>query len=103
MNSKFVFLALFIVTFIAYAEMPLFSDGVRIQDSDGGDLFIEDPGYASPCYVDWDGDGKKDLIVGQFLKAHIRLYLNTGTNAKPQFSEFEYMKSDGEVINLNSG
>ena len=39
---------------------------------------VENPGYAAPCWADIDGDGKKDLLVGQFAGGMIRVYKNLG-------------------------
>src|SRR5688572_16114469 len=60
----------------------------------------EGMGWAAPAYWDWDGDGKKDLLIGEFASGYehghsvgsfIRVYKNTGTAEQPQFSdEFEY-------------
>lgn len=40
------------------------------------------PSRPSPYVVDWDGDGKRDLLVGS-ERAEVCFYRNTGTNAKP--------------------
>ena len=46
--------------------------------ADGKHVRTESPGYASPCWADADGDGRKDLIVGQFRKGKMRVYRNLG-------------------------
>jgi hypothetical protein len=48
---------------------------------------------ASPCVVDWNGDGKKDLVAGR-SNGVIYVYLNEGTDAQPVF---------GKPIELNNG
>jgi hypothetical protein len=37
----------------------------------------------TPAVADFDADGKKDLLVGQFSYGYINFYKNTGTNAAP--------------------
>jgi hypothetical protein len=44
--------------------------------------------------VDWDNDGRKDLITGE-RSGRIKIYLNTGTDAKPAFSGFSYLQLSG--------
>lgn len=43
--------------------------------------------YIAPFYVDWDGDGKKDLIMGEgsFSANNIFFLKNTGSTAQPNF------------------
>jgi hypothetical protein len=60
-------------------------------------------GHVDPCVVDWDGDGMKDLLVGQFSGGKIRFYKNTGTNCYPVFTTYTYLKADGVDITLPSG
>jgi hypothetical protein len=62
-------------------------------------------GFSYPVVYDWNQDGKKDLIVGMYsAKAKIKIYLNKGTNAKPQFSgEYFYGKGmDGKPLFIES-
>ncbi|HUW20968.1 MAG TPA: VCBS repeat-containing protein [Sedimentisphaerales bacterium] len=61
----------------------------------------EDPiqayGYSVPSYVDWDNDGRKDLIVGEGgagFAGKVRVYLNSGTASNPQFSDFFYARAN---------
>jgi hypothetical protein len=53
-------------------------------------------GHATPYVVDWDGDGKKDLLVGQFGDGKLRIYLNRGTDARPKFEGFTYLQAGGK-------
>jgi hypothetical protein len=50
---------------------------VRLQ-ADGAAIRVEEPGYAAPCWADVNGDGKKDLLVGQFNGGKIRVFENLG-------------------------
>ncbi len=71
------------------AKMPKFS----VSDDLKSYLVDTDPkgrlwcNYLAPCYYDWDGDGKLDLIMGEgsFSANSIFLLLNSGTNQKPLF------------------
>ena len=40
-------------------------------------LRVPTPGFASPCWGDVDGDGKPDLLVGDFA-SEIRAYRHVG-------------------------
>ena len=56
-------------------------------------------GYAIPCVTDWNGDGKKDLLVGYQTSGKIALYLNLGTDAQPCFTNYTNLKTgDGSDI-----
>ena len=45
--------------------------------ADGVPVRAQSPGYAAPCWADVDGDGKKDLLVGEF-SGGIQVYKNLG-------------------------
>jgi len=42
--------------------------------------------YSKPDVVDWNNDGKKDVVVGDGGYGTVHLLLNTGTDASPVFS-----------------
>ncbi|MBN1433541.1 hypothetical protein JW921_02205 [Candidatus Fermentibacterales bacterium] len=68
-----------------------------------GGTIIDVGYYAAPCVVDWDLDGLKDLILGQFSSGNIRFYKNEGSNEAPVFNSFSYLYSDGSIITVPSG
>ncbi len=59
--------------------------------------------YGAPCVYDWNGDGRKDMIIGQFTGGYIRFYPNVGTDAAPLFNGFSYQRASGAQITLPSG
>jgi hypothetical protein len=57
-------------------------------------------GHAAPLVVDFDGDGKNDLLVGQFGDGLLWFYKNVGTNAQPQYAagvKFKAGDKEGRV------
>ena len=52
------------------------SEGIKLK-ADGKVIDIK-VGHLVPCVLDWNADGNKDLVVGQFSGGKIRLYLFTG-------------------------
>ncbi len=80
------------------ADIPNFGPSSKIE-ANGSTIEVE-VGLASPCVTDWNGDGKKDLILGQFGGGKIRYYENIGENSAPVFGVFEYLKADGQEISL---
>jgi len=64
------------------------------------DLGIDVGYWSAPTTADWDNDGRKDLIVGQYSAGKIRLYMNQGTDTSPAFSDSNYgfIKSHGSDI-----
>ena len=81
-------------------EFPM-AEGVRIE-ADGRPIDVE-VGHLVPCAIDWDSDGRKDLVVGQFSEGRIRLYLNRGTDVAPEFGSFDYLDAGGNEIHLPAG
>ena len=57
-----------------------------------------------PRVVQWDGDGKKDFLVGHSVGT-IMVYLNIGTDASPVFDDGRYLQVGpaGGKVNINVG
>jgi len=73
-------------------------DPVRIEA--GGKPIDTDVGHAAPFVGDFDGDGVRDLLVGQFGEGILWIFRNEGTNAKPVLAagvKFKGESPDGRV------
>ncbi len=82
-------------------ELPVLAEGYKIEAA--GEAIDIQVGHLVPCVADWNGDGLKDLIVGQFTGGKIRLYLNKGSDSEPVFGDFEFLKAGGSEISLPAG
>ena len=63
----------------------------------GAAIRVESPGYAAPCWADIDGDGKNDLLVGQFNGGKIRIFKSLGAG---KLAAGEWLKADGKVAEV---
>ncbi len=59
--------------------------------------------YSAPTAVDWDGDGRKDLIIGQFDEGRIRFYRNVGTDPAPVFESWLYLLDGATPLSVPYG
>jgi hypothetical protein len=80
-------------------------------------------GHAAPYIIDFDGDGVRDLLVGEFgdvdfpverlpkrlqeaakkssySQGKLRIYRNHGTDAKPLFKDYEYLRAGREDASM---
>jgi hypothetical protein len=83
MKTPFVFLAVPAFCLAGEFEKPV------ILMAGGEPVKVASPGYACPSWADWDGDGKKDLLVGQFSKGLITVYKNEGGEGIPKLAKGE--------------
>jgi hypothetical protein len=72
----------------------IFHSPLRLSAADGvidtGDAW----GHSGPWVEDVDGDGRRDLVVGDF-SGLFRLYRNEGTNSKPSYSKAVNLQAGG--------
>lgn len=85
---------------LAMAQAPRFTGPEQILDAG---VPIDVGYYGAPLMFDWDLDGAKDLVCGQFTSGYIRFYHNIGPDSVPEFGGFEYMMAGGSQITLPSG
>ena len=57
--------------------------------------------YSSPYIIDWDEDGKKDVLIG-CENGTVALLINTGTNANPSFSSSSWVQDGGSSLDVGS-
>lgn len=61
-------------------------------------------GQAIPCMVDWNGDGRPDLVVGYQPAFKIAVYLNLGSATQPIFAGFTNVQAGGaDIYHWSSG
>jgi hypothetical protein len=60
-------------------------------------------GYATPFYDDFDGDGVKDLLVGEFSQGRLRIYRNKGSDTRPEFEPHVFFKNDSKEGRVPAG
>ncbi|MHC4941938.1 MAG: hypothetical protein ACYTG7_02860 [Planctomycetota bacterium] len=85
----------------ALGDCPFLPEGVTIMD--GADPLDKGP-QSNPCMVDWNNDGKKDLLVGVYtLSNNIWLFINQGTNSNPVFNGGVNVESNGVPISVTAG
>jgi FG-GAP-like repeat len=89
-------LSAIVVAGLGVGSSDEFQPPTRVM-ADGVPVRVEEPGWACPCWADIDGDGKKDLLVGQFHGGKIRIYKNLGDG---KLAAGEWLKADGAVAEI---
>jgi len=85
----------------AMAELPRFRGPFPVRD--GSSVVTIDVGFVSaPLMFDWDRDGRKDLLCGQFDSGKIRFYPNVGEDTAPVFIGFRFLRADSADITFPS-
>jgi hypothetical protein len=87
-----------LLTLTAAAHAQEFEKPIRLQA--GGKPVDTDIGHAHPLLYDFDHDGKRDLLVGQFGEGKLRIHKNVGTNEAPRFAEHTWFMAGGEIAKV---
>lgn len=66
------------------------------------DPYVKSGVLSRPVAVDWNGDGKTDLLSGNSA-GYIQFFENTGTAAQPVFADRGYLTAGGKVIRRIAG
>jgi hypothetical protein len=97
--KRFLCLLLLLHSVASAADNELFHPPTQIQAA-GKPLDVEREGHSAPFFGDVDGDGVRDLLVGQYDRGKLRLYRNHGTNAQPLFRDFQWVKAGDELAQV---
>ena len=73
-----------------------FAAPVRLK-AGGVPIRVEVPGYASPCLADLNGNGKMDLLVGQFNGGKIQVFKGLGGG---KFAPGTWLQAEGKVAEV---
>ena len=98
-----VYVAMTACALAASAAEPAFKTGAKVNVGDKPIAY--EVGHLVPAVTDWNGDGKKDLIVGHFMgkDGNMKLFINTGSDAAPVFESEQALKAEGKPIRLDAG
>lgn len=84
------------------ASEPAFGSGTLLQvGPPGSKVDINVGNRACPAIVDWDNDGAKDLVVGEY-NGLFHLFINEGTNTQPDFWLETFVQEDGDNLIVES-
>jgi hypothetical protein len=78
---------------------PVYGAPVVFKDAQGTEINVDS--YCVPQVVDWNGDSKKDLLLGSG-EGTLSLYLNEGTDRSPVFSSPKPVEADGAPLDVGS-
>jgi hypothetical protein len=81
-----------LVPLLLVPQGPQFEAPVRLSGGDSP-IQVDKPGFAAPCWHDVDGDGKGDLVVGQFDDGKIAIYKGLGGG---KFGPRTWLEADGK-------
>ncbi len=77
----------------------IFHVPIRLMAADGVIDSGQSWGHSGPWVEDVDGDGKRDLIVGDF-SGLFRLYRNGGTNEEPKYAAAVNLQAGGTAAKV---
>jgi len=79
-------------------EKPKYDKPVKLM---AGDKPLETFGWPSPCFSDFKGNGKLDLICGEFRDG-FTYFQNVGTRTEPKYAPGRVLKtSDGKPVAMD--
>lgn len=94
--KRFFATSLLVTCFTGFGYAATFDSPVQMKGG-GEAVRVESPGYAAPCWADVNGDGLKDLLVGQFAGGKIRVFKNEGDG---KLASGEWLQAGGQVAEV---
>jgi len=91
----------FLLLLAAAASAQEFDAPVRLKAA--GAVIDTDVGHAAPYVYDFDRDGVRDLLVGQFGEGKLRIYRNKGTDRAPEYEAPVWFEAGGVVATVPAG
>jgi hypothetical protein len=73
-----------------------FEPPVRLMAGDAA-IRVESPGWAAPAWVDLNGDGRMNLLVGQFSRGKIRVFEHLDAE---KFAPGNWLQAEGNVAEV---
>ncbi len=83
---------------VAHNTAPAFTSPVLLADGDGIPITVETS--CMPCVVDWNGDDRKDILLGNG-GGSLMLALNQGSDRHPVFSSLRPLTAGGKEIQVD--
>lgn len=82
-------------------EVPVFAASGNLKDLKGNGITVG--ANAAPAVVDYNNDGKKDIVVGSY-DGTLKAYLNVGSDEAPEFdsSSTVAVSVDGNFLDVGS-
>lgn len=99
MFNKFALISTLMIAITSTSLSSELAEPVRLEAA-GKPIDAAEIGHAAPFVCDFNGDGLKDLLVGQFKDGMLWIYRNKGTNSEPKLAagvKFKEGKEDGRV------
>jgi hypothetical protein len=94
--KRIVFTAILMGSAAGWCAAAEFAAPIRLKAGDAS-VRVDSPGYAAPCWADVDGDGKKELLVGQFNGGKIRVFKHLGDT---KFAPGIWLQAEGKVAEV---
>jgi hypothetical protein len=66
------------------------------------DPFLKSGALSRPVAVDWNGDGKLDLLAGNSA-GYVQYFENVGSKSAPAFADRGYLQAAGQTIRIMAG